>query len=266
MGMFFDDKNDQKPIVKKEEPVRTVQQGVFGPLIIMFFAGLLAMLSWVFKPLLTWAFTFEGRNRKQVSIQMTTVVLVFGIPIVLLYRIPTVQDLFTLSETHTINLLGDRGRILFPDRSHFLPSGSKKEFRMETYETITYLTYSGYNSRIEEKMERSYCQLVPRSQKILLSSEYAPTRAEGFEDGVSFTVVTSGDTVRGFSYVMMILSNPTLLFASKEKLASIELKEKKTGTWNELRSTWHSLETIHGTNSRWFEIKALWNEHAIVCF
>lgn len=266
MGLFFDEKDDEKVVVKQENITPIIKQGFFGAFILMLFAGLFTMLSWIFKPLFTWMFTFEGRTRKQISIQMTTFFLLVGIPLLLLYRIPMIRDLISLQETHTINLHGNGGRILFPDRSHFIPSGSKKIVRMESYNDIIYLTYTGYNAHIAEKMEPSYCPLVPRSQKILLSSEYAPTRAEGFEDSVSFTVVTSGDTVRGFSYVMMVLSKPKLLFASKEKLSNIEVKEKKTGTWNELRNNWYSLETIHGTNSRWFEIQALSDEHAIVCF
>lgn len=262
MGLFFDDdKGDKTSQQERKSP----QQGFFTVAGLMILGFFLSMLAWICKPAFTWMFTFEGRTRDQRITQLIVIAIVFGGSAFLLYRIPGVRDILSLSTTHTVNLLGSDGRILFPDRSFFVPEGNKRSLRGSEIGNTTYVTYTGYNERVAEKMHPSFCQLVPRGEKILLSSETPPVRAEGFEDEVKYVTITNGTKVTGMSYVKFIILHPKTLIDDTE-LEKYEFADKKEEPWQNFLSDWEYVQKISNSPSRWFELKALPSEHAIVCF
>lgn len=261
MGSFFD---DNKPNTA-EQKVEPAPMGFFSALLLMFIAWVLTVLSWIFKPLLTWAFTFEGKTREQVTVQLVVIAILFGGTSFFIYKIPMIRDLVSLSNTHTINIVGNQGRILFPDRSYFVPAGNSKVLRFQELGDIIYITYSGYNENVAEKIGNNYCQLVPRAEKILLSSDFPPVRAEGFEDRVEYKIIVDGAHVPFYFSIMIHIANPSFLF-NEEALKSHLYGIEKEATWKEFLDDWNLLQTISGTQSRWFKVKALSSEHAIVCF
>ena len=70
---------------------------------------------------------------------------------------------------------------------------------------------------------------------------------------------------KGMSEVFILIIRPTFLF-DKDGLAKYKfIKERKT-SWNDFLKNWEYLAAIKGTDTKWFEVRALTNEHAIVCF
>ncbi len=263
MGLFFDD--EPKSAVVHPTETRKEPSGFISVAGIMILGFFLAVLGWIFKPLFTWAFTFEGRSRDQVILQIAVIVFLFGGTAFMLYKIPPVRDFVSLSPTHTINIISNQGRILFPDRSLFALEGQSRELRYNELGNIVYFTYSGYNEHVADKMENDMCQLVPRSEKKLLSSDFPPVRAEGFEDEVKYAAEVDGTKFPFYMYTLLVIAHPSLLF-NQNDFKNYRAVVKKETKWSEFLHNWDSLSTITGTQSKWFEVKALSTEHAIICF
>lgn len=263
MGLFFDD----EPKQENEEQITTKNHshGTFGVAMLMLLAFFFTVLGWILKPLLTWAFTFEGRTRPQVTAQLCVILLLFGGGGLLLYKIPFIRDAVSLSKTHTVNISNEQGRILFPDRSYFIPEGNPRALNFNEAGNSIYTTYSGYRDKVAEHMSSPMCQLVPRTEKIILSSDYPPVRAEGFEDSVKYIAILYGKDLPVYHRMLLTIAHPSTLF-DDEELNKYGLHLELETSWREFLDNWNRLEILEGSESRWFEIQALSGEHAIICF
>lgn len=263
MGMFFDDEIE-KPVPPQKENVNT-HPGFFAAAGLMILGFFIMILTVILKQPLMYLFNFEGRTRNQVTTQLVVIFVIFGGAIFILYRIPFVRDWVSLSNVRTINI-NSKERIFFPDRSNFVIDVNSKWFRFREGDDNDYLTYSGYTEHLAQNMQRSQCQLVPRSEKILLSSESEPRQAEGFEEEVRYSVRKSVPNIHGLNSALIHWANPSFFFKSKEFLDTQEFTLPEENSWREFMNDWNQISTIRGTNSRWFLIKAKSDQHAVICF
>lgn len=266
MGFFEDTKPPEpKPVVQevKQDWLAVLIGGAFALLGIILVHALKS-IAFVARPTFAYLFTFEGRTRQQITQQMMIAALIVGVPLFFLYRVPFIRDGLTLSGGHTINHTANGQRIAFPDRSVFVPT----ERRMGgVYAGKTYITYSGYTDSVMQKMETGQCQLVPRGKKMGLASLHAPVQAEGFEAKVSYEADISLPNLPWWKYVSYVLAHPKILFADKESQRGVLVRQETEATWKEFVDNWSTVYSPPGFNGfRVYTVRALPNEHAIVCF
>ena len=263
MGLFFDDKKTEKSDNKKESTQPT--HGFFGALILLLIAGFLTFLSWIFKPLLTWAFTFENKTRKQVITQLVVVSTVFIVPLYLLYSVPFVRDFVSLSNTHTINLNRNGYRIIFPNRTYFVPQENKLSIRDDRRQ-VTYFTYSGHTPYVAQKVvDNGECHMVYRGRKLVLTSVIMPMQAEGFDDLVIYPIKRPVSRLPFWRLLYEKFKHPSYFFKNKNELDQIDVVYEYESSWGELLKNWDLIEDM-GDGYKPYELKALANEHAIICF
>jgi hypothetical protein len=258
MGFFQDTKPpEQEPrvIVQKQDWLTVLFAGLFSILGLML-AGLGKAYWHVMKPLLT----FENKTRSQVLRQLFIAAALNGIPMYLLYLVPWVRDFTTLSATHTINHTNGY-RIMFPDRSYFVPQASRQG---GNFDSKTYITYAGYTEGTFQKMESGTCQMVPRGMKIRLGSSSPPTNAEGFKDEVKYIALQKTSSLSGFSYAWQWVTHPKMWFRKKE-LDELVVEEEKEVSWKNFIDDWYAIRADNGPYKS-FEVEALAREHAVVCF
>jgi uncharacterized membrane protein YeaQ/YmgE (transglycosylase-associated protein family) len=252
MGLFSDDEPEKLATNTQNHP------GFIGALILMLVGGLLAMLSWIFKPFFTWLFDFREHGK----VKGVIVAVLFGTVLLFIYRIPAVRDAISLSKTHTHNTSSENQRIPFPDRSYFVVEGTSRLLRDQS---IVFVTYDGYNERLAREAVRNSCHLVPRSEKLLFASHTFPSQAEGFEDSVTYVVKKPLSEVYGWRYWLHNIANPSYLFKRRESLSNITIAYTEDGTWYNLKSDWEYVRTFP-TGEKGFTVKALNSEHAMACF
>ena len=263
MGLFFDDEPEKQ--VSEKTETKNVNQGFLTAAGLLILTGTLTTLGLIVKPFLSWAFTIEGRTPDQLKKQGLAIIVIFGSIFFLLYKIPSVRDFVSLSNSHTVNI-NNGNRILFPDRSYFEETGEVKFHIFEQVGEITYVSYTGYNEHRAQNLESNMCQLVKRGGKILLSSGHPPVQAVGFKETVSYSVHETAVEMTGLNKLLIYLANPTFIFRSKEFLSQQKFILQEEKSWNNFLHEWEKLDTIMGTEHKWFLVQAKTDEHAIICF
>jgi hypothetical protein len=255
---FFQDTKPPEPqaiVVEKKDWLTALIVGIFS-ILGLILVGTGKAYWHIMKPLLT----FEGTTRQQVITQLSIVALLHGVPLYLLYLVPWVRDFTTLSDTHTINHTNGY-RIMFPDRSYFVPEGSR---RGASFDSKTYITYAGYTEGTFQKMEQGTCQMVPRGRKMRVGSASPPTSAEGFKDEVKYITLQTVDTVSSIRYAWEWTIHPKMWFHPKD-LRELEVEVEKENPWKTFIDEW-SIIRADVEPYRSFEVEALTREHAVICF
>lgn len=265
MGLFFDD-NDSEKDTAKETKIKmvqpAVQQGFLAALFLMLLGGLLTFLSWIFKPLLTWMFTYEGRTEQQVRRQLLITLAIFGGGAFLLYRIPSVRDFISLSSSHTYNINEGGKSVPLPDRSFFV---AEEKSRYHRFNEIAYITHESDSENKLKLLNKNECPLVPRSIKIHLASAEIPNLALGFEDEVTYLTTKPLSEIYGLTYWRVKFAHPTThLFKKREELGDILWSQEEATTWQEFKNNWKHIRTVYD-DRKVFWAKALNNEHAMIC-
>jgi hypothetical protein len=255
MGFF----QDSKP---SDPPPQVVQQPQWWPavIVILILTWLVTPLKWVFKPLLTYLFTFEGRTSEQAKTQILIIFVIFGGAFFALYQIPTIRDFVSLKPTHTINV-SNGYRILFPDKSTFRIRDRRVN---ETYDSKTYWEYAGDTGNIMQKISSNECQKVVRSEKMSLASLQKPTQAEGFEDEVIYPIRQSVPNTHGWIHVSYVVAHPGYWFMTSSERISVTLEDEVSSTWQEFIDNWGDVTPLPDGYVP-FKVKALSREHAVIC-
>lgn len=255
MGFFSDTKKTQEEKVIKQEA-----QWWPVALLIVLLSAIGAVLGWMLKPLLTYLFTFEGRTSRQVRTQILVIALAGLTICALVYQIPFARNL-TVSTTHTLNVSKYGGRLQFPEPHYFLPEGQRRGFE---FDSKTYITFAGYTKGVMQKMGSGQCQMVTNWHRTGLASLTPPTAAEGFADEVRYTVVQSIESLTGLRYAWERFTRPKHWWRI-DGLAQITVEREKTESWRRFIDDW-DLVWKFGDGYRAFEVRSLWNEHALICF
>ena len=268
MGLFFDEdepkKSQEVANTNKQSDAVTVIVGGIVTLFIILVTWFLKMLSAILLPFLTWAFTIEGRTKEQLRTQAVTILSVFGLLFFFVYRIPYWRDFISLSSSHTTNI-NNGLRVLFPDRSYFSGEGEKKVLRFEEVGNVTYFTYPGYSERVAGSLEPNMCQLIPRGEKLLISSRYLPRQAIGFDENVMYSVTKKLTELDFLRYMRVMFMNPSYSWKGKDYLSTIQVTYDETTSWKDFTENWYNIPTMKGSSYKWFEVQAKSNEHAILC-
>lgn len=266
MGLFFEDKKPDlpAPVVQevKQDWLAVLIGGAFALLGMLLLAALRA-LAFVARPVFQHLFTFEGRTREQILMQMGIALAIVGVPLFFLYQMPAVRDAVSLSSTHTINH-SDGYRPDFPDRSFFVLYERRL---ISTFAGKTYYTYSGYTDGTMQNMLRGECQMVPRAGRMGMSSLLPPIQAAGFEDQVTYPVSQKVSDLRGWHFFKQVVLKPDRWSKSKMELSSLAYGHDTTSSWKEFVENWDTIVSPPGFDgSKPFEVKALAREHAVICF
>ena len=254
MGMFFDEeKTKHESTIKNGE-----QNGFFATIIIMILAFCLGILSLIIKPILKWLFDFDEHGKVKIGI-IAIIVVVVGLS---LYRIPSIRDYISLSNTHTLNYSNYyNSRIQFPDRSLFYSDVSNHVINNHSFKGKRFITYVESDITLAQQDE---CYLVPRTKKIVFSSRAAPVQVEGFEDTVEYVVILSVIELTLPHYFLELLMHPSYLFKDVKELQYTITKRPKDTSWREFVSNWDKVSKVDHYGI--FEMKALSKENAIICF
>lgn len=252
MGLF----EDTKP---PEPPPQAAQKQERG-IIVMFFVAVGYILMWIFKPIFVYLGTFEGRSPSQVRIQVGILVLIaLSLPL-LAYQIPFVRHLM-ISRTHTLNHSQYGGRIDFPEPQSFTPEGGR---RGVSFNSRTYITYAGYTKNAMQKIDSGSCQMVTNWNRMGLASQRVPVAAEGFADEVSYVLVQNVQSLTGVDYLWERLTRPRQWFKAEE-LTEIMVERTKKENWKRFLDDWDLIWKFND-GYRAFEVRSLWDEHAVICF
>lgn len=265
---FFEDTKPPEPAppavqVVKKDWIASLIDGIFtiGGVVIM---ALLAGLAYLLKPILTYLLTFEGRTREQIRNQLLILATIILVPSYFIYRVPFVRDFISLKNSHTINITNGY-RISFPDRSTFVTREAR--YVLHNDGTRVYIAYTGYTQDSMQKMGFGQCQMVPRSERIGFLSARPPVQAEGFEDVVTYPISTSVSHLRGWKYASYMFAHPSYWFKSRETLASITVEYEVHSSWKEFADNWEKVWSPSNLGGyKPFEVKALSDEHGVVCF
>ncbi len=254
MSMFFEEE-------KKSVPNKEDQYGVIAATFLILFAGILTLLGWIFKPLLTWLFDFRDTSKEVAIVKVVVIFIILGSCILGLWQIQLLRDL-TLSNSHTLNRNETGTRILFPDRLYFVVEGNN---RLIEFGSKKYITYSGYTKNTAQKVNRGTCHLLPRNESAMFASENLPVEAEGFTDVVEYTVVQSFPNLPWWRHIQETVTHPSYFFKSTDERLSITVSYTKEATWSEFGRDWDSLYSFPSGHKP-FEIKAKFYENAVICF
>lgn len=265
MGSFFKEKKTEFPVPSTQE--RT--QGWFAVLIsgaISLISAIIVLfvyrpLAFVARPTFQHLFTFVGRTREQILLQIGIVIAIFGVPLYFAYRIPAVRDAVSLSETSTLNLSENKLRIIFPDRSFFTASRHRQGM---LFNSRTYFSYAGHSEKEPQRMWRNECQGVTRGEKIYLSSKLPPRNAEGFSEEVRYVARQRIGSLGETEYLFEWIKRPSL-WRDKNELEQIVVDIRRSSSWERFIDNWIELR-MDEDGYRTFEVKALAREHAVVCF
>ncbi len=261
MGFFFDE--PKKPEVQ-DTSASHVSHGPFATAMLMVLGFFIAILGWIIKPLFSWLFDFSSVTQQVATIKIVIIAIIVGGPILLIYRIPSVRDTLTLSNTSTTNIPGNECTF-FPDRSYFVPTRESVVLTFEQSGSRLYFTYKGYTKNLASEIGKGSCHLVSRGEKIVLASNSPPICAVGFESTVQYTVVKSVASLPSPRYIQEHVIHPSYLFRKKDELSKLKVNYDVDESWGTFTREWSELWSF--TNgSKPFEIKALSNEHALICF
>jgi hypothetical protein len=271
MGFFFDNPKEEK----KEEPKQQApSQGFFAAAGLMLLGVLLAivtkiasliieLLGLLAKQAIVILDPRDTENKTVRAVKISIIIILTCGPLIYIYRIPSVRDALTLSSTHTINVQKSE-HIPFPDRSYFVPEGERRVFLLQQGGDRKYVNYIGHKKNFL-KMEEGFCHLVTRSERVSLASAELPLYAVGFSGNVKYTVKESIGGLPYWQYILEKIKNPEYLFQKKEDLQVAFITVEKEGTWNELIADFEKIPSISG-NIKPYELKALYFEHAMVCY
>lgn len=266
MGLFFEDKKPDPVPVRQEvrqDWLTALIAGTFALAGVLLLATLRS-LAFIARPVFQHLFTFDGRTREQITVQMGIAAALIGVPAYLIYQIPAVRDTLSLSRTHTINVSTHGQRIIFPDRAVFAKSERTMAY---SYNGKRYISYAGYTDQKMEKASSGDCFMVERSERRGLHSEDPPIQAEGFEDKVTYLVSRNLRDLKGEMFFRHIVLVPERWWKTDAELGRKTVEYQVTSTWQEMVENWDDIWSPPGFNdNKPFEVKALAREHAIVCF
>ncbi|MEN9552326.1 MAG: hypothetical protein RI935_703 [Candidatus Parcubacteria bacterium] len=215
-------------------------------------------LSLTLKPVISWLFDLKEDRSLKVGIML----IVFGTIGFTLYKIPLFRNM-TLSNTHTINYLSDGQRVFFPPVAYFVTESERRKF--DGRNGFVYFTYSGYTKGYAQETSKGQCHMVPRGERKILASSSPPVRAEGFEDTVFVTWSIPISSLTRFGMLIEGLKNPSILWSDKHKKITTE----ENVSWRTFINSFYEIDQMKGTTSSDFypfEVTALKNEHAVICF
>lgn len=269
MGLFSADKPEEsKPVVQRQSFFTSLLE-IFGKILV---AVVMFVLNDIVRPCLLFVFGLLGHaldfrrtdNKKLKIIQATACGIIFFGTLLYIYKIPSIRDWLTLAKTHTVNI--DNGQnFLFPDRSYFIVDSERKVLSLEQYGGKVFITHTGYQKGVSMPTAKDVCYLLPRGEKISLASKTVPVFAVGFEKEVIYTVTESVMSLTGADYILEFFKHPSHLFKDKEELKHITITHDKSASWEVLQREWWKLWNFENGNKP-FEMKALSNEHAVICF
>ncbi len=218
-------------------------------------------------PILGQLLSFEGldrlERRRKLGIILTCILSILLIGALLIYKIPLVRDYLTLSLKQTVNVDNYAGTIWMPPKEYFYPVAART-FLQHGNDSRRYITYTGHGKDLRRELHLEDCQVVYRGETILISSASAPIYAVGFEDAVTYLRAIPASRVTGWRSYLMYAEHPGYMLMKEEQLASITYMYELTSTWTEFLNDWDSIYTYPG-GDKYVEVKALWNEHAMVC-
>lgn len=256
MGLFFEDTKPPQP------PPQVIQEAQWWPAVLvgLLLTGIGLVLGWILKPLLTYLFTFEGRTANQIRTQVLTIVILFLTICITAYQFWPVRNL-TISTPHTLNVSRYGGRIIFPEARYFKPEGQRRRF---SFDSKIYITYAGYTENVVQKMSVGQCQMVTNWNRMGVASINPPVAAEGFADEVRYQLVQPVASLTALNYLWERLTRPKYWFDGTG-LSLVMVESEKTADWKRFIDDW-DLVWKFDDGRRAFEVRSLWNEHAVLCF
>lgn len=271
MGFLFDDPKEQKGA--KNEP-QAPSHGFFGAAGLMLLGFLLMicgkiasvgieLLSVLARQALAILDPRETKNPTVKALQVSIIVILTCGPLIFIYSIPSVRDALTLSSTHTINVQRG-GSVLFPNRIYFVPEGERRVFSLVQNESKKYINYTGYKKNLFLPMEEGVCHLVTRGERVSLASTEQPVYAVGFSNGVKYTIKESIGSLPTWKYILEKIKNLDYFFQNREDLQVAFITSDVEGTWNEFIADFDKIPSI--SDKKTYELKALYFEHAMVCY
>lgn len=269
MGLFSIDKPEEsKPVVQKQSFFTSLLE-IFGKILV---AVVMFVLNDILRPFLLFIFGLLGYaldfrrtdNKKLKIIQVAACGVIFFGTLLYIYKIPSVRDWLTLAKTHTVNISNGE-QFLFPDRSYFVIDDERKILSLEQYGNKIFMTHTGYQKGVSVPIQKDTCYLLPRGERISLASKTSPVLAIGFEKELTYTITESVISLYGFEYFFQFVKNPSYIFKDKEELRHTSVTHDKNASWEVLQNEWWKLWNFSDGNKP-FEVKALANEHAVICF
>lgn len=263
MKWFFEDEPKQEPPKQNRPFFEQLALDTLKACFVLIRGTLERFLDWIAKPLLSIFFSLidpRGKSERGIT------VLCMGCAVLLLalYKVPYIRGM-TLSNSHMLNLGEDSFTLPFPALRYFEMTESTDATYVQDRGQVMYLTYGRDVGDKSIPGIQDTCYLVPRGKRLNLVSSTLPTYAVGFHDKVTYVVDKPAKELSGWRKVSWFIAHPSKLFASKEELEGITVVYGQDATWNELQEGWSQVWS-YSNGKKPFEVKALWNQNAIICF